>query len=52
MTDPKPTCFIAMPITTTDEVARRYNDADHWTHVMEELFIPAIEAAGFNHSAR
>lgn len=47
MTEPKPTCFIAMPITTTEEVAKRYRDDEHWTHVMEQLFVPAIEAAGF-----
>lgn len=36
-----------MPITTRPEDADQYGDEDHWTHVMELLFVPAIEAAGF-----
>lgn len=47
MSDDAKTCFIAMPVTTTPEQAERYGDASHWTHVMETLFVPAIEAAGF-----
>lgn len=44
----KPTCFIAMPITTHAEEALRYGgDVEHWNHVMEAIFIPAAEAAGF-----
>lgn len=43
----KPTCFIAMPITTRTEDVERYMDEDHWAHVMESLFVRAIEAAGF-----
>lgn len=42
------TCFIAMPITTHEHEAERYGgDADHWNHVMETIFVPAIERAGF-----
>lgn len=41
------TCFIAMPVRTTDSQADLYGDADHWTHIMESLFVPAVEAAGF-----
>lgn len=41
-------CFIAMPITTHSEEADRYGgDAQHWKHVMESLFVPAITAAGY-----
>lgn len=48
MTDDKPKCFIAMPITTHDNEAERYGgDKQHWKHVMESLFVPAIEAAGY-----
>lgn len=43
----KPKCFIAMPITTSDAHAEMYGDQDHWTHVIEALHIPAVEAAGF-----
>ncbi|MEV7875186.1 hypothetical protein [Microbacterium sp. NPDC089188] len=46
--DEKPTCFIAMPITTHEHEAERYGgDLDHWIHVMETIFVPAIERAGF-----
>jgi hypothetical protein len=43
----RPTCFIAMPITTRPAEADLYGDEDHWSHVMESLFVKAIEAAGF-----
>lgn len=44
----KPTCFIAMPITTQPEDVERYGgDEDHWGHVMGSLFETAIEQAGF-----
>jgi len=36
-----------MPITVHDQEADLYGDADHWEHVMNHLFIPAIEAAGY-----
>lgn len=41
------TCFIAMPITTHSTDVGRYGDDDHWRHVLEILFVPAVEAAGF-----
>ncbi len=44
---PLPTCFIAMPITTHPDEAGLYGDPDHWTHVIEHLFVPAVEKAGF-----
>jgi hypothetical protein len=38
-------CFVAMPITTSD--ASMYNgDGDHFSHILEHLFMPAIRAAG------
>jgi hypothetical protein len=44
----KPTCFMAMPITTRPEDADRYDgDTDHWAHVMRSLFEKAVEVAGF-----
>jgi hypothetical protein len=37
-----------MPITTPLELAEQYKgDTDHFTHVLEHLFIPALENAGF-----
>ncbi len=39
-------CFIIMPITTPAEWAHHYgNDPDHFSNVIEYLFIPAIKAA-------
>jgi hypothetical protein len=43
----RPTCFMAMPITTRPEDADRYDgDTDHWAHVMQSLFEKAAERAG------
>lgn len=47
MADSPQTCFIAMPVRTTPQQAARYGDDDHWSHVMESLFVPAVEAAGY-----
>lgn len=43
----KPTCFITMPITTHESEAETYGDPEHWSHVMETVFVEAIEQAGF-----
>ena len=44
----KENCFIIMPITTPTNLVERYKgDEDHFTHVLEHLFIPALESAGF-----
>ncbi|WP_281966306.1 hypothetical protein [Serinicoccus marinus] len=48
MTEETRTCFVAMPVTTPPEHVDDYGgDRDHFTHVLEHLFVPAIEAAGF-----
>jgi hypothetical protein len=40
-------CFVAMPVATPPEAAALYgNDPEHFAHVLEHLFIPAIESAG------
>ena len=40
-------CFIIMPISTPDFLVPTYlNDKDHFQHVLECLFIPAIEKVG------
>lgn len=43
----KKNCFIIMPISTPKDIADRYADTDHFKHVLECLFVPAIEKAGF-----
>ena len=44
----KPSCFIIMPITVPESMAEIYRDgADHFKHVLDTLFIPAVEQAGF-----
>lgn len=48
MSDKKPTCFIIMPITTPETCYEQYQgDKDHFEHVQNHLFKPAIEKAGF-----
>jgi uncharacterized small protein (DUF1192 family) len=43
-----PECFVIMPLTTPKSAVERYGgDAQHFHHVLEHLFVPAIEAAGF-----
>lgn len=43
----KPTCFIIMPLTTPARYVELYKgDTHHFIHVLDELFMPAIEAAG------
>lgn len=42
-----PTCFIAMPLTTRPEDVDLHDDNDHWMHVLDSLFVPAVRAAGF-----
>lgn len=42
-----PTCFVIMPITTPPSVREAYRDDDHFAHVLEHLFTPALGAAGY-----
>lgn len=42
----RPRCFVAMPITTRRAEADLYGDDEHWDHVYETLFAPAITRAG------
>ena len=35
-------CFVAMPITTPDVYAKQLNDVDHFIHVLDHLFKPAL----------
>jgi hypothetical protein len=42
----KSNCFVVMPISTPHDVRESYHgDAEHFRHVLEHLFIPAIEKA-------
>jgi len=44
----KKKCFIIMPITTPEQSRQDYSgDPEHFKHVLDHLFIPAIENAGF-----
>ncbi|NQT01119.1 MAG: hypothetical protein HQ580_03790 [Planctomycetes bacterium] len=44
----KKSCFIIMPITTPKQFVERYKDnASHFAHVLEHLFVPALDNAGF-----
>jgi hypothetical protein len=39
-----PSCFIIMPISTSADLAEDFgNDPEHFRHVLEHLFVPAIE---------
>jgi DNA-binding CsgD family transcriptional regulator len=45
--DTHPKCFVIMPITTPSSFVELYNDGDHFNHILQHLFMPAIEKAGF-----
>lgn len=51
MTDPRPgtgkTCFVAMPVTTPESYVDNLGDSEHFAHVLEHLFKPALEQVGF-----
>ena len=41
-------CFIIMPVTTPEHFISQYkDDTDHFSHVLDHLFIPSLEKAGF-----
>jgi len=43
----KPNCFIIMPITVPESMVDTYRDGkDHFRHVLDTLFFPAVEQAG------
>jgi len=48
MPDAKPKCFIIMPVSTPPALVPQYGgDSEHFRHVLEHLFTPAVEQAGF-----
>lgn len=49
MPEKLPTCFIIMPITTPKVFIEQYKgDHDHFQHVLDHLFLPAVNEAGFD----
>lgn len=49
MTEEKKKCFIIMPITTPEHFLDKYRDSPHhFSHVLDYLFIPAIESSGYD----
>ncbi len=48
MTDDLPTCFVAMPITTPASQVEAYGgDKEHFIHVLDHVFAPAVERAKY-----
>jgi hypothetical protein len=43
----QPTCFVAMPVTTPNNYAEKLGDANHFRHVLDHLFTPALNNAGY-----
>ena len=41
-------CFIAMPISTPEPWAKQLNDTEHFYHVLEYLFKPALTKGGYD----
>jgi len=44
---PDKICFIIMPVTTPEHTILEYGDDEHFKHVMNCLFIPALKKARF-----
>jgi hypothetical protein len=43
-----PECFIIMPVTTPPETYSQYNnDGEHFKHILDHLFIPAVKEMGY-----
>lgn len=40
------TCFVAMPVTTPSFYAEKFDDPEHFAHVLAHLFVPALEEVG------
>lgn len=47
MPEPEKPCFIIMPVSTPDDIGKKYEDEDHFKHVLDQLFVPAAKKAGF-----
>lgn len=40
-------CFVVMPITTPSSYIEKYGDEEHFTHVLDHLFEPALAQTGY-----
>lgn len=40
-------CFIIMPVSVPESLIETCNDPDHFTHVFQYLFKPALEKTGY-----
>lgn len=48
-TNDKKKCFIIMPITTPESLISKYSGGeDHFAHVLDQIFIPAIEKSNLD----
>lgn len=44
-----PSCFIIMPVSTPEMMVDDYGrDKDHFRHVLDHLFLPAVRSAGLD----
>jgi hypothetical protein len=41
------TCFVVMPVTTPVMYGDQSGDPDHFAHVLDELFMPALEGLDY-----
>ena len=40
-------CFVVMPVSTPEMWVQRYNDQEHFRHVLDHLFTPALTSANY-----
>ena len=40
-------CFVVMPVSTPELWVQRYNDQDHFRHVLDHLFTPALTSVNY-----
>lgn len=40
-------CFVVMPVSTPEILAQRYNDSNHFKHVLDHLFTPALTSVNY-----
>jgi hypothetical protein len=41
-------CFVVMPVSTPEMWVQKYNDTEHFKHVLEHLFTPALTSANYD----
>jgi len=40
-------CFVVMPVSTPEIWIQRYSDSDHFKHVLDHLFTPALKSVNY-----